>query len=203
MIIDEGDSWIRSLVTEIDISTVMQRKDYRQSRAYATTNINSNQSFLPINNSISPKSFSDSFQPGVYAYDRGTITSFLKVSQINRRSFEEFERAQPDDFCYLVNEKVKFTDTPGNLHLEFTLFQEEKVSIARFENGFGNGVFLNLEIIPLIERVNESQSQQAGSTLLVILSGEARELPPEKAISPPSKSLKGLNGAAIGNLFKN
>jgi|TARA_B110000483_G_scaffold243054_1_gene331093 hypothetical protein len=123
-----------------------------------------------------------------------------------------------------VNEKVKFTDTPGNLHLEFTYFsidsivyevvfkieeffvissQEEKVSIARFENGFGNGVFLNPEIIPLIERVNESQSQQAGSTLLVILSDEARELPPEKETSPPSKSLKGLNGAAIGNLSKN
>ena len=47
------------------------------------------------------------------------------------------------------------------------LSQKEKGSMARFEK-FGNEVFLNPEIIPLIERVNESQSQQAGSTLLYL-----------------------------------
>ena len=84
-----------------------------------------------------------------------------------------------------MNGKVKFTDTPRNLNLEFTYFstdsaahgvgfkieeifvilpQEEEVSITRF----GNEVFLNLEIIPLIEWVNESQPYQAGSTLLYL-----------------------------------
>jgi hypothetical protein len=92
LIFDEGDSCIRSLLSEIDISTVMQKKDCRQSRGYSTTNINSDQSFLPINNDVKPRSAIDD--------DKGIITGFFKVSQINKNSFEEFECVRPDDFCY-------------------------------------------------------------------------------------------------------
>jgi GTPase SAR1 family protein len=111
IVIDEADSFLRSMISEIDISTVLQRKDCRQSKGYSTTNINRDESFLPTNNSISPSKV-----PG---QEKGIITSFLKVSQVNGNSFEEFEFGRPDDFCYLIDKNVEFTDTPGNLHLEF------------------------------------------------------------------------------------
>ena len=158
--------------------SVLQKKDCRQSRGYATTNINSDESFLPINDSISPSK----------TPDEGIITSFLKVSQINTNSFEEFEFGRPDDFCYLINEEVKFTNTPGNLQLEFAysgtdclsyevVFKiteifviipsktdiQKKVSLVRFNR---DEVILNPEIIHLIKSVSQNQSQQAGSTLL-------------------------------------
>lgn len=121
--------------------------------------------------------------------DKGTITGFIKVSQINRSSFEEFECVRPDDFCYLVNGSVKFNNSKGNLHLEFNYYktnclahevafeieeifvvvsEEEKISIARFGNEFEEEVILNPEILSLVKRINESQSQQAGSTLLYL-----------------------------------
>ena len=89
----------------------MQKKDCRQSRGYSTTNINSDQSFLPINNDVKPRS--------VIEDDKGIITGFFKVSQINKNSFEEFECVRPDDYCYLVNYNVEFSETRGNLRLEF------------------------------------------------------------------------------------
>lgn len=185
-ILDEGDACVRSLISEIDISAVMQRKDCRTSRGYATTNINSNQSFLPINNLVKPRLAIDE--------DKGTITGFIKVSQINRSSFEEFECVRPDDFCYLVNGSIKFNNSKGNLHLEFNYYrtncvahevafeieeifvvvsEEEKISIARFIKYTERvvpeeEVILNPEIISLVKRINQSQSQQAGSTLLYL-----------------------------------
>ena len=55
IIIDEGYTAIRSLITGITLSTVLQKKDCRPSRGYATTNINSTESFLPINSLVSPE----------------------------------------------------------------------------------------------------------------------------------------------------
>tara|TARA_B110000971_G_scaffold221774_1_gene270487 strand:- start:4091 stop:4504 length:414 start_codon:yes stop_codon:yes gene_type:complete len=92
IVIDEADVCLRSMLSEISLSTVLQRKNCRQSKGYSTTNINSDDSFLPINNSISPSKVPD----------QGIITSFLKVSQINKNSFEEFQFGRPDDFCYLI-----------------------------------------------------------------------------------------------------
>ena len=48
------------------------------------------------------------------------ITSFLKVSPVKIRSFEKFEFSRPDDFCYIKDNEVEFTNTHGNLHLEFS-----------------------------------------------------------------------------------
>jgi len=117
-ILDKGDSCIRSLINEIDICTVMQKKDCRQSRGYSTTNINSDQSFLPINNYVKPR-LSD---------DTGVITGFFKVSQINKSSFEEFECVHPDDFCYLVNQSIEFSEARRNLHLEFVYHSTDHVA---------------------------------------------------------------------------
>ena len=164
LFLDEGDACLRSTVNEISLSTVLQKKDCRQSKGYSTTNINSNESFLPINNSISPSK----------TPDEGIITSFLKVSQINKNSFEEFEFGRPDDFCYLVNGEEKFTDTPGNLHLDFaysgtaflayevvfkiskifiiipnTTDVQNRVSLVRFDRQ-GGEVILNPDIVNLI-----------------------------------------------------
>jgi len=161
---DEADACLRAMINEISLSTVLQKKDCRQSKGYSTTNINSDESFLPINDSISPSK----------TPEEGIITSFLKVSQINKNSFEEFQFGRPDDFCYLVNEEVKFTDTPGNLHLEFaysgtdclayevvfkiseifiiipsTTDVQNKVSLVRFD--CEGEVILNPEIVRLIE----------------------------------------------------
>lgn len=180
-ILDEGDSCVRSLLSEIDICAVMQKKDCRMSRGYATTNVNSSQSFLPINNLIRPRLYMND--------DKGTITGFIKVSQMNRNSFEEFECVRPDDFCYLVNGSVKFNNSKGNLHLEFNYYrsdysanevafrigeifvvtsEEERISIARFGDEFEQEVILNPDIVDLVNWISKSQSQQAGSTLLYI-----------------------------------
>ena len=68
---------------------------------------------------------------------------------MNGNSFEEFEFGRPDDFCYLINENVKFTNTPGNLHFEFVYSSADCLAYE--------AVFLISEIFVLLPVTYESQ----------------------------------------------
>jgi hypothetical protein len=203
IIFDEGDIALRSLASEITLSNVLQLKDCRNSKGYSTVNIKSEESFLPINADILPSSREIS---------EGIITSFLKTSPVKTRSFEEYECTRPDDFCYINGGHFKFTDTPGNLHLEFSYYgtdcnnhevffrvkeiflciskrgkTNERISIVKFgeTKHCTNQSFveLNRNIIDLVIYVGRTCSDQAATTLIFIC---------RKIVSSNSLHIKGL-----------
>jgi hypothetical protein len=87
----------------LSLANLLKRKDCRPPRVYSTISKNHDESFLPINYSISPDVSS------------AVITNFLKVSPTISNSFESIECIRPDDYCCIVKGAVKFNYAHGNL----------------------------------------------------------------------------------------